>query len=156
MKLVYDFLKWAITDHEATDIAIHHDYASLPVKFARSVLTDHLNTIKCANDDAQTTFRPIMDQPPTSQALNAHGTGSNMMQGLIYALLDVYSGAGSRLVRSHALLTSFAPHPPACPPRPAPLLRSCQCAAASSALLTVYPHNRPTLRASVPPQGRPP
>ena len=73
MKIVYDFFKWAITDPVATTIATAHDYASLPVKFASSVLNDWLNTMKCANDDSDSnsTYRLVMNEPPTSQTKEA-------------------------------------------------------------------------------------
>ena len=97
MKIVYDFFNWAITDSVATTIAAAHDYASLPVKFASSVLTNYLNTMKCANDDSvsNSSYRFVMNEPPTSQALTVQGSGSNMMQGLLEALLNEYSGAGN-------------------------------------------------------------
>ena len=97
MKIVYDFLNWAITDPAATFIATNHDYASLPVKFAKSVLNNFLNTMKCSNDDSSSnsTYRLIINEPPTSQALTVQGSGSNMMQGLLAALLNEYSGAGN-------------------------------------------------------------
>ena len=99
MKIVFDFLTWAITDKDATNIATAHDYASLPLKFANSVLHDFLNTMKCANDDfaVNTTYRLISNEPPNFQALTVQGSGSNMMQGLISALLEDYSGAGTVL-----------------------------------------------------------
>ena len=95
MKVVYDFLTWAITDPSATYIATAHDYASLPVKFAKSVLSDYLNSMKCANAGFPTTYRSIVNEQPTSKALAVQGSGSNMMQGLLTALLSEYSGAGN-------------------------------------------------------------
>ncbi len=94
MKIVYDFFNWAITDPVAKGVAVAQDYASLPIKFANSVLTTYLNTMKCANDDAGTTFRLVVNEPQPSKALNVRGSGSYMMQGLIAGLLNVYSGAG--------------------------------------------------------------
>ena len=94
MKIVYDFFNWAITDPVAKSVAVTQDYASLPVKFANSVLNNYLNTMRCANDEAGTSFRLVMNEPQPSTALKVHGSGSYMMQGLIAGLLKVYSGAG--------------------------------------------------------------
>ncbi len=94
MKIVYDFFNWAITDSVAKSVAVAQDYASLPIKFANSVLNSYLNTMKCANDDTGKSFRLVMNEPQPSKALVVHGSGSFMMQGLIAGLLNVYSGAG--------------------------------------------------------------
>jgi ABC-type phosphate transport system substrate-binding protein len=96
MKIVYDFFNWAITDPAAKYIAISHDYASLPLKFANSVLNNVLNTMNCAIDDSisNSTYRSIFNEPPSSEALTVQGSGSNMMEPLLTALLNEYSGAG--------------------------------------------------------------
>ncbi len=103
MKIVYDFFNWAITDPVAKGVAVTQDYASLPVKFANSVLNNYLNTMKCANDEASTTFRLAMNEPQPATALTVHGSGSYMMQGLIAGLLNVYSGAGASITIGYSL-----------------------------------------------------
>ena len=91
MRIVYDYIKWVLTDPAANAVATAVGFATMPKKIAEMAQTQVLDTMTCGSGN---TFRYVKDEPVPSVALVVKGSGSSLQAVLQGDLLLAYTGAG--------------------------------------------------------------
>ena len=93
MKIVYDYIKWVLTDPGASDIALSEGFATMPKKVAELASAQVLDQMKCVNNDM--TYRYVKDEPTPTEHLTVQGSGSSLQANLQIQLLRNYPNAGA-------------------------------------------------------------